>query len=63
MTLGYETFGEGAHKVVVLHGWFGDQTFMHPMRDALSGGRYHARDEPASRSVTAPADACAVRTG
>ena len=36
MTLGYETFGEGAHKVVVLHGWFGDQTFMAPMRDALS---------------------------
>ena len=34
--LGYETFGKGAHKVVVLHGWFGDETFMAPMRDALS---------------------------
>jgi pimeloyl-ACP methyl ester carboxylesterase len=36
MAIGHETFGHGAHKVVVLHGWFGDQTFMHPMRDALS---------------------------
>jgi pimeloyl-ACP methyl ester carboxylesterase len=36
MTLGYDTFGKGAHKVVVLHGWFGDETFMAPMRDALS---------------------------
>lgn len=37
MALGYETLGEGAHKVVVLHGWLGDQTFMAPMRDALDG--------------------------
>ena len=36
MTIGYDTFGRGPHKVVVLHGWFGDQTFMAPMRDALS---------------------------
>ena len=36
MTIGYETYGRGARKVVVLHGWFGDQTFMAPMRDALS---------------------------
>jgi pimeloyl-ACP methyl ester carboxylesterase len=36
MTLGYETFGEGDRKVVVLHGWFGDETFMHPLRNALS---------------------------
>jgi pimeloyl-ACP methyl ester carboxylesterase len=36
MTLGYETYGSGAHKVIALHGWFGDQTFMHPMRDALT---------------------------
>ncbi|MDE3177009.1 MAG: alpha/beta hydrolase [Pseudomonadota bacterium] len=40
MTLGYETFGNGAHKVVVLHGWFGDQTFMAPMRDALSPNEF-----------------------
>ena len=40
MALGYETFGEGAHKVVVLHGWFGDQTFMAPMRDALSAKEF-----------------------
>ena len=37
MALGYESFGTGRRKVVVLHGWFGDQTFMAPMRDALSG--------------------------
>jgi pimeloyl-ACP methyl ester carboxylesterase len=36
MAIGYDTFGRGPHKVVVLHGWFGDQTFMAPMRDALS---------------------------
>ena len=36
MTIGYETYGRGERKVVVLHGWFGDQTFMAPMRDALS---------------------------
>jgi pimeloyl-ACP methyl ester carboxylesterase len=36
MSLGYDTYGDGAHKVIVLHGWFGDETFMAPMRDALS---------------------------
>lgn len=40
MAIGYETFGKGAHKVVVLHGWFGDQTFMAPMREALSGEEF-----------------------
>lgn len=40
MALGYETFGQGAHKVVVLHGWFGDQTFMAPMRDALNAKEF-----------------------
>jgi pimeloyl-ACP methyl ester carboxylesterase len=40
MAIGYEAFGEGAHKVVALHGWFGDETFMAPMRDALSGGEF-----------------------
>lgn len=36
MTLGFETIGEGDSKVIVLHGWFGDETFMNPMRGALS---------------------------
>jgi len=40
MAIGYETFGKGAHKVVVLHGWFGDETFMAPMRDALSADEF-----------------------
>jgi pimeloyl-ACP methyl ester carboxylesterase len=40
MAIGYETLGRGAHKVVVLHGWFGDQTFMAPMREALSGEEF-----------------------
>ena len=37
MPLGFETHGSGPRKVIVLHGWFGDQTFMRPMRDALDG--------------------------
>ena len=40
MTIGYETFGRGPHRVVVLHGWFGDQTFMAPMREALSADEF-----------------------
>jgi pimeloyl-ACP methyl ester carboxylesterase len=40
VTLGYDTFGNGAHKVIVLHGWFGDETFMAPMRDALSADEF-----------------------
>jgi len=40
MSLGYETFGSGSHKVIVLHGWFGDETFMRPMRDALDGAEF-----------------------
>ncbi len=36
MTLGYQKFGAGAHKVIALHGWFGDHTTFDPMRDALS---------------------------
>jgi esterase len=36
MTIGYETLGEGPHKVIVLHGWFGDHTIFHPLRDALT---------------------------
>jgi pimeloyl-ACP methyl ester carboxylesterase len=34
--LGYQTFGSGKHKVMALHGWFGDQTAYDPMRHALS---------------------------
>jgi len=36
MTNGYKSFGHGDHKVMVLHGWFGDDTMFDPMRDALS---------------------------
>lgn len=36
MTLGYQSYGTGAHKVVVLHGWFGDHTMFGPMRHALN---------------------------
>ena len=36
MTIGHEIMGQGAHKVFVLHGWFGDHTTFRPMRDALS---------------------------
>lgn len=36
MTIGYQTYGTGPHKVIALHGWFGDQTTYDPMWDALS---------------------------
>jgi hypothetical protein len=36
MTIGYETLGESPHKVIVLHGWFGDHTIFHPLCDALT---------------------------
>lgn len=36
MTIGYEITGAGAHRVLVLHGWFGDHAMFAPMRDALS---------------------------
>lgn len=36
MTIGYEAMGQGAHKVLVLHGWFGDHTTFRPLRNALS---------------------------
>jgi pimeloyl-ACP methyl ester carboxylesterase len=35
MALGYQSYGSGDHKVIVLHGWFGDHTFFGPMRSAL----------------------------
>ncbi len=36
MTIGHEAIGSGAHKVITLHGWFGDHTTFHPLRGALS---------------------------
>ena len=35
MTLAYQSYGTGDHKVIVLHGWFGDHTIFGPMRSAL----------------------------
>jgi pimeloyl-ACP methyl ester carboxylesterase len=40
MTIGYKTVGGGEHKVIVLHGWFGDETSFAPMQDALSPGEF-----------------------
>jgi pimeloyl-ACP methyl ester carboxylesterase len=40
MPLGYAQFGQGPHRVIALHGWFGDQTSFDPMRDALSGDEF-----------------------
>jgi pimeloyl-ACP methyl ester carboxylesterase len=40
MTLGYQTFGTGPHKVMALHGWFGDHTTYAPMRHALSADEF-----------------------
>jgi pimeloyl-ACP methyl ester carboxylesterase len=36
MTLGYQKYGHGDHKVMALHGWFGDQTTYDPLRNAMS---------------------------
>ena len=36
MPVGYATMGKGEHRVLVLHGWFGDHTMLTPMKDALS---------------------------
>jgi pimeloyl-ACP methyl ester carboxylesterase len=35
VTLGYQSYGTGDHKVIVLHGWFGDHSMFGPMRSAL----------------------------
>ena len=40
MALGYATHGSGPHKVIVLHGWFGDETFLRPAYDALDGAAF-----------------------
>lgn len=34
--LGFRTFGLGPHKVIALHGWFGDQMTYVPMEEALT---------------------------
>ena len=36
MANGFQQLGNGDHKVLVLHGWFGDHTTFDPMRAALS---------------------------
>jgi pimeloyl-ACP methyl ester carboxylesterase len=40
MSLGYQKFGNGPHKVLALHGWFGDHTTYSPMRHALSADEF-----------------------
>lgn len=36
MTIGHRSLGNGEHKVLVLHGWFGDETSFAPLQEALS---------------------------
>jgi len=36
MTIAYETIGNGPFKVLVLHGWFGDERMLEPLRPSLS---------------------------
>ncbi len=36
MTIGFQTFGTGPHRVIALHGWFGSQSSFDPVWDALS---------------------------
>ncbi len=36
MTIGYRSLGSGEHNVLVLHGWFGDETSFAPMQEALT---------------------------
>src|SRR5260370_38340006 len=40
MTIGYKSLGGGEHKVLMLRGWFGDETSFAPMQDALSLGEF-----------------------
>ena len=40
MGLAYDKFGNGPHKVMALHGWFGDHTTYNPMRTALSADEF-----------------------
>ena len=38
--IGYKSLGGGEHNVLMLHGWFGDETSFAPMQDALSLGEF-----------------------
>lgn len=40
MGIGYQTYGTGPHKVIALHGWFGDHATYDPMWDALSADAF-----------------------
>ena len=40
MTLGYQKLGSGSHRVIGLHGWFGDHTTYDPMRRALTADEF-----------------------
>jgi esterase len=40
MSLGYDRFGEGVHRVIALHGWFGDQTTYAPLYEALTPSEF-----------------------
>lgn len=40
MTIGYKSYGHGPHKVLALHGWFGDETCFDQMRDALTADEF-----------------------
>ena len=40
MTLGHRTFGRGPHKVIALHGWFGDHTCYDATLDALNSEEF-----------------------
>jgi pimeloyl-ACP methyl ester carboxylesterase len=38
--IGYREFGTGPHRVLVLHGWFGDERFLDPILPAIDGERF-----------------------
>lgn len=40
MALGYQKLGNGPHKVMALHGWFGDHTAYSAMQHALSADEF-----------------------
>ena len=40
VTLAYQSYGTGNHKVIVLHGWFGDHTMFAPMRSSLMASEF-----------------------
>ena len=40
MTVGFEMFGHGPHKVMALHGWFGDETCWRRVTDYLDPAEF-----------------------